>query len=112
MQGYQVTFFTQQDRRHGHQPLHEWLMELAKSQGIAGSTVTFGAEGIGRSGKLHSARFFELADQPVEITMVVAQEQVAPLFDRLDAEVDELFYVKTPVEYGSLGTARARDASA
>ncbi len=27
MNGYQLTFFTQQNRRHGHQPLAKWLRE-------------------------------------------------------------------------------------
>lgn len=108
MNGYQVTFFTQQDRRHGHQPINEWLMDLAKSLGIAGSTSTLGVEGMGRSGKLHSAKFFEFADQPIEITMIVTEPQAAQLFDRLEAEAAELFYVKTAVEYGSIGAGNRK----
>lgn len=104
MRGYQITFFTQQDRRHGHQPLSEWLTELARSLGIAGSTTTAGVEGIGQGGKLHSVHFFELADQPVEITMMVTDAQATRLFERLQTEVSDLFYVKTAVEYGRLGS--------
>ena len=108
MNGYQVTFFTQQDRHHEHQPINEWLMDLAKSLGIAGSTSTLGVEGMGRSGKLHSAKFFEFADQPTEITMIVTEPQSAQLFDRLEAEAADLFYVKTAVEYGSVGAGKRK----
>lgn len=36
MQGYQLTFFTQQDRRHGWKPLAEWLVVTARDMGING----------------------------------------------------------------------------
>jgi hypothetical protein len=29
MRGYQLTFFTQQDRQHNHQPLGECLLQAA-----------------------------------------------------------------------------------
>ena len=35
MDGYQLTFFTQQERRHDHQQLCQWLLTLAKSMQIA-----------------------------------------------------------------------------
>lgn len=103
MQGYQVTFFTQQDRRHGHQLLHEWLMNLAKSLGIRGSTAIVGAEGYGRHGRFHSAHFFELTDQPIEVVMVMNADQADRLFAQLEAEQVNLFYVKTLVEFGVVG---------
>ena len=31
MQGFQVTFFTQQNRRHGGKPLAEWLLDTARA---------------------------------------------------------------------------------
>ena len=105
MTGYQVTFFTQQDRKHGHQPLCEWLVEHANSLGVSGATSTLGFEGVGRGGKIRSAKFFEFSDQPVEVTMVVTEAQNKLLFGALQTEVSELFYVKTPVEFGSVGTA-------
>ncbi|HEX4986083.1 MAG TPA: DUF190 domain-containing protein [Burkholderiales bacterium] len=103
MQGYQVTFLTQQDRRHGHQPMHDWLVALARELGIQGSTVVAAAEGYGRAGRLHSVHFFELADQPMEVVMAMTQQQAAALFERLDREKANLFYMKTPVEYGVVG---------
>ena len=103
MKGYQVTFFTEQSRRHGHQPIHEWLMEAGKSLGIEGVTTVMGAEGIGRGGKLHSAHFFELADQPIEVTMAVTEVQSEALLERLAQEHAALFYVRTQVDFGRVG---------
>ncbi len=110
MNGYQITFFTGQSCRHGHTPMHEWLMQLAKSLGIRGSTAVLGAEGFGRSGRFHSAFFFELADQPVEVTVAATAEQVDALFERLELEQVNLFYVKTPVEFGTVGAPPQRAA--
>jgi hypothetical protein len=62
-----------------------------------------GGESFARGGRVHSAHFFELADQPVEVLIAVTTEEAARLFDRLKAEGVHLFYVKTPVEFGVLG---------
>lgn len=103
MKGFQITFFTEQNRRHGHKQMSDWLLELAKSLNIRGATVRGDSEGIGRDGRFHSAHFFELADQPVEVTFAVTEEQATALFSRLEEEKAKLFYVKAPVEYGTVG---------
>lgn len=105
MQGFQLTFFTQQDRRHGGKPLGEWLVEEARRQGIGGATLLTGAEGFGHGGKIHSAHFFELADQPVEVTMAVSESEAERFFARLGEEGVKVFYVKAPIEYGTTGEA-------
>ncbi len=103
MKGYQLTFFTQQDRQHNHQPLGEWLLRSAKKLGIGGATMTVAAEGFGRDRKLHAAHFFELADQPVEVTMAVSEQQAERVFEHLRQEGVQVFYVKTPIEFGVTG---------
>lgn len=103
MNGYQITFFTQQDKRHHGNPLADWLLHLAKEMGLRGATLIAGSEGFGHHGRIHSAHFFELADQPQEVLMAVTAEEAERLFERLKAEDVHLFYVKTPVEFGILG---------
>ncbi len=103
MQGFQVTFFTEQGRRHGHQRVDEWLKDIGKSVGCGGITTATGVDGTGRGGKLHSAHFIELADQPIEITMALTHEQCDALFARLEQDKANIFYVKTPVEFGVVG---------
>ncbi|MDE2295173.1 MAG: DUF190 domain-containing protein [Gammaproteobacteria bacterium] len=103
MRGYQITFFTQQDRRHEGKPLGEWLMQLAKRLELQGATMVSAAEGFGASGRVHSARFFELGDQPIEVLMTVTEAQADRLFEHLRSAGVHLFYVKTVVEYGTLG---------
>ncbi len=105
MKGYQITFFTQQDRRHKHQPMAEWLMLAARDLGVRGATIVAGSEGYGQHRRIHSAHFFELADQPQEVVMAVSEEEAKRLFDFLEAEAVHLFYVKTPVEFGVIGAA-------
>ncbi|HEX5276968.1 MAG TPA: DUF190 domain-containing protein [Fluviicoccus sp.] len=103
MQGFQLTFFTQQDKRHHGKPLTEWLMDEAKRLGIGGATVLAASEGFGHGGRRHSAHFFELADQPVEVTMAVSAEAADQLFARLREEGVKVFYAKAPIEFGVTG---------
>ena len=105
MNGFLVTFFTKQDARHGPAHLHDWLMRTAKSMGITGSTAVTGVEGYGHHGKRHSAHFFELTDQPIEVQMAMTQEQALKFFCLLESEKIDVFYVKAPVEFGRTGQA-------
>lgn len=107
MQGFQVTFFTEEGRRHAGQPMSQWLMGTLNSLGIRGATLSTGIEGIGRDGRMHSAHFFELADQPVAVTVALTEAQLEQLFPVLEREHANLFYIKTPVEFGVIGPPRA-----
>ncbi len=103
MKGFLVIFFTQQNRRHHGKMLGDWLVDLAKEMGLRGATLATAIEGFGHSGKLHSSHFFELADQPTEIRLAITEEEFTSLFARLEAEDLSLFYIKTPIEFGSVG---------
>jgi PII-like signaling protein len=103
MKGYQITFFTQQGRKHKSRAVGEWLIELAKELGLRGATLMNGAEGFGHSGRIHSATFFELADQPQAVIMTATLEQAAALFARLSLEEAELFYIKSAADFGVIG---------
>jgi uncharacterized protein len=105
MNGFQITFFTQQDRRHHGKPLADWLVHLAMEIGLRGATLISGKESFGHDRRIHSARFFELADQPQEILITATEQETQKLFERLTSEGVHLFYVKTPVEFGTLGEA-------
>jgi PII-like signaling protein len=103
MNGYQVSFLTVQGHRHGAKPMAEWLLQVALDLRLRGATIIPATEGFGRHRRIHSAHFFELADQPVEVVMAVTEDESARLFERLQAEGEHLFYVKTPVEFGEIG---------
>lgn len=109
MQGYLVMFFTQQNRRYHGKMLGDWLVSLAKEMGLRGATLVSGIEGFGHTGKLHSMHFFELADQPIEVTLALTEDECARLFARLAQEDVALFYIKTPIELGTLGKLAAVD---
>ena len=104
MNGFQLTFYTGQSRRIHHMPVGEWLLSIVKSMNIGGATLNTAIAGVGSDNKLHAAHFFDLADQPVEVTVVTSEKGCAKLFERLKTEEDlHLFYVKVPVEYGFIG---------
>ena len=103
MQGFQLTFFTQQDRMHGAQPLAQWLLATAHRLGIRGATLMGALQGLGHDGTTHSVNMFDMADQPVQVTMVVSAAETELLFDHLRQEQVNLFYVRVPAEFGTLG---------
>ena len=103
MNGFQLTFFTYQDKRHKGKQLGDWLVQLAKEMGLRGATLVAAGEGFGHHKRLHSVHFVDLADQPLEVVMVLTQDECDRLFARLEAEKIHVFYVKTPAEFGTIG---------
>jgi PII-like signaling protein len=102
--GYQLEFFMEQDERHGNKSIYEWLIDTAKERGIRGATAFTAALGFGQQRHMHSAHFFELLDQPVQITMIVTEDEANKLLSFLAEEKVDLFYVKLPAEFGRLGS--------
>jgi PII-like signaling protein len=105
MKGFQITFFTQQDRKHQGSPLAEWLLECAHRHGVSTATLKAGSVSYDNSGRFHSSHFFELADQPVEVTVVADETSAEKLLAALEQEAIAVFYVKTAIEFGLLGRA-------
>lgn len=101
MKGYQLIFSTLQNRQHSNgENLIEWLEKSARSLGIQGITVMSASKGIGRDNKWHSASFFELAEQPVELIINVTEAQCEALFTFLKEHNQQIFYTKCTIEYG------------
>lgn len=103
MQGYLVIFYTQQDRRHKGKMLGDWLVDLAKDMGLRGATLASAVEGFGHTRRIHSAHFFEFADQPLEVRLAITADECTRLFERLESEDISLFYIKAPIELGMVG---------
>jgi PII-like signaling protein len=101
--GFQLTFFTQQDHRHHHKSLAHWLVEEARAMGIGGATLIAGSEGFGHHRRLHQMHLINLSDQPLEVVMAVTAEEAERFFAKLEAEKIKVFYSKTPVEFGTIG---------
>ncbi|MDL2284286.1 DUF190 domain-containing protein [Oxalobacter sp. OttesenSCG-928-P03] len=105
MKGYKLVFYTRQDRQHGHQPLAHWLVEESQRLGFGGATLSMAAEGFGHDGKMHSAGFFELGDQPVQVCMAVTEEEADLFRYILQKEGINIFYMKIPIEFGMTSDA-------
>ena len=103
MQGYQLTFFTAQDKRVDGKPIGEWLLQFAQQHGAVGGTLVGGGEGFDHLGQFHSAHFFEIADQPLAVTVSVDDKACEALMNALETQALDLTYVKVPVEFGRVG---------
>ena len=105
MQGSQLTVFaaTTGPRKH-HQTTVGWILDQARQAGIHGATVVEVSECVDVHGKYHAARFVELADQPVAITLAGESERVDALLDRLRQGSVPLFYTRCAVDYEVLGS--------
>ena len=103
MQGYQVNFYTLQNRKHQEQSVSEWLVDKAQMIGIRGATVIHGDEGFGSDGRLHATRFFEQAEQPIIVIMVVTATEADAILNLVKEAGLKMFYTKIPVEFGVMG---------
>lgn len=107
VEGYQVTLYTVESRRHHGKQLSHWLLQLMHELNLQGATHLVAAEGIGHHHRFHSWHFVELTDRPEQITLIATAAEVETLFARLAQEDVEIFYTRSPVEFGLVGGAAA-----
>ena len=105
MKGVCLRFYMHEHQKHlNGMLLYEWLLEFAKNNKIHGGSVFRGIAGFGRHGVLHEEHFFELTSNvPIELVFIITEHEAKRLIDLLrDADIIDLLYVKTPIEYGTL----------
>ena len=61
------------------------------------------AVGFDHGGSFHSAHFFELADQPLAVTVSVDESVWQKFMAALEQEGVDLSYLMVPVEFGRVG---------
>ena len=102
--GSQLTLYAaNQSHRKLRKTVVEWVLDEITKVDIHGATVTEVSEGIDPHGRYHAARFFELIDQPVAITVVAPDSQIEVLLANLRAGGVSLFFMRCPVEFELLG---------
>jgi PII-like signaling protein len=113
MKGSQLTVYADSRcvRTH-HMNVVKWLLDEIDRAGIQGATVISASESIDRHGKYHAARFFELVDQPVAVTVAADESHIDALLARLRESDVSLFYTRCPVEFAVLGGDAAVPAHA
>ena len=105
MNGTLLRFYVHENRRHHHILLYDWLLEEAKKLGIRGGSAFRAIAGFGRHGILHEEHFFELAgDVTVEVELAVSDDEADRMMARIRDEGIAIFYVRIPVEFGSIDT--------
>lgn len=110
MKGVHLRLYTYENRKHRGLPVHEWVLERARTLGIHGGSAFKALAGFGRHGKLHEQGFFELAgDEPVLVEFIVAPNEADLLLEQLRAEGLHLFYARLRVEFGVVGDPPSED---
>jgi len=106
MTGTYLRFYMHENVRHRHQLLYEWLLQHARTIGVHGGSAFRAIEGFGRHGVLHSAHFFELANEmTIEVEFILTDEMADRLLESLRQENVSLVYARTQAEFGIIGTA-------
>lgn len=102
--GVSLRFFMTEGARHQGTPLHEWLLELAHRESLAGGSAYRAVAGFGRHGVLHEETFFELAGQlPMVTEFILDEDEATRMLDKVRATDVELVYTLTAIQYGVLG---------
>jgi uncharacterized protein len=74
----------------GGRPLYEAIVEMARSEGLAGATVLHGLLGYGAHSRLHTAKVLRLSeDLPIVIEIVDTPERIADFLPQIDEMIEE-----------------------
>ena len=99
-EGYLVTFFTQQNRKHQEIPIASWIIEEAKKLGVRGATLFSGREGFGHDGRFHSESLFDFEDPPVQVALALTPDECDRLMARLKNNGLRVFFTKSKTTFG------------
>lgn len=102
--GRLLIFYSRQRARHDGMLVHEWLLELAKRQGIGGGSAFRAIAGYGRHGVLHEQQFFDLADDlPVKVEFLLDETRAEALLAAVRAANVDVVYASLAAGFEVLG---------
>jgi hypothetical protein len=84
-----MRIFTGEQKKYGHKPLYEALVELFRKEGLAGATVLRGVSGFGAHRIYHTQKLMELSvDLPMVIEVVETQEKIDAIMPKVDEMIE------------------------
>ncbi|WP_199097428.1 DUF190 domain-containing protein [Dyella sp. ASV21] len=103
-QGVQLALYCHTRARHDGVLTYEWLLEMAKKQGIGGGSAFRAICGYGRHGVLREEQFFELADDlAMKVEFLLTESQAQTLLEAVRASGVDAVYAIAPASFGALG---------
>lgn len=107
MKGYELTFMAPRSRRHHGESVLDAVVRIAKAHGVTRHTRRTDTESIGVGGQSHSAHFFELADEPEEVSFILVNGKTDELMQAIDAEGLYVFCIRREIEFFQFGADAA-----
>jgi len=107
MNGFELAFYTEENRKHDGTPLGQWILKKARSLGAPGGSLSTCAEGFGHDGKMHSAGFVDLADRPILVSVIASNDTCEALLKALDEASVEVFYTRSATIFCRIGRNRS-----
>lgn len=88
--GSLLRIFIGESDKHQGKPLFEWLVELAREQGLAGATVLRGIMGYGGRSRIHTSKIMRLSeDLPIVVELVDTREKLEAFLESIDTVIRE-----------------------
>lgn len=85
-----LRIFIGESNKYDGKPLHKYLVDLFRKEGLAGATVLRGISGFGKSSHLHTTSILRLStDLPIVIEVVDKKENIDRIKPRLDAVIEQ-----------------------
>jgi PII-like signaling protein len=89
-QGHLLRIFIGESDKYQGRPLYEWLVQEAKSCGLAGATVFRAMEGYGAHSQIHTVKMLDLSsDLPVIVEIVDELEKIEKFLPTVEGSVKE-----------------------
>jgi hypothetical protein len=107
-----MRIFIGESDKHQGKPLYQVLVEMLRSEKIAGATVLRGISGFGASSLLHTAHILRLSqDLPMVIEVVDTQENIDRILPHVEKVVEGglITMEKVKVLRYSAGNTEAKD---
>ena len=85
-----IRLYIGESDRYGNQPMYRAIVQMLRSEGIAGATVVRGVMGFGANSVLKTANLLRLSeDLPMIIEVVDSRENIDRVLPKLDSMMEE-----------------------
>ena len=75
---------------HDGKPLYQWLIEEARKNGLAGTTILRGMQGFGAHSRMHTTKVLRLSvDLPIVIEIIDTEEKIEAFLPIIDDAIPE-----------------------